>query len=92
MNIIYIISNFSNLILFYITALILLTLQSYGTCRGPKAWMYIGMAVRMAQEIGLHKVDEMPASTQSTKDKSEAAFIQKEVRRRTFWTCFLLDR
>jgi hypothetical protein len=63
-----------------------------GTCKGPKAWMYIGMAVRMAQEIGLHKIDEVPLGSQPTKVKSEAIFIQKETRRRTFWLCFLLDR
>jgi hypothetical protein len=54
--------------------------------------MYIGMAVRMAQEIGLHKIDESPLGTQPAKLKSEAIFIQKETKRRTFWACFLLDR
>jgi hypothetical protein len=55
--------------------------------------MYIGMAVRMAQEIGLHKVDELALpGSEPPKTKSEANFIQKETRRRTFWSCFLLDR
>lgn len=76
----------------FVQALVLLTLHMYSTCKGPRSWIYIGMAIRMAQEIGLHKVDETPVGAQYTKDKSEAAFIQKEIRRRTFWSCFLLDR
>jgi len=54
--------------------------------------MYIGMAIRMAQEIGLHKIDEVPIGAQPAKIKSEALFIQRETKRRTFWACFLLDR
>src|ERR1043165_1807379 len=61
----------------------------YGIGKGPRAWMFTGMAVRMAQELGLHKVDE--AGSKSSKS-SENLFIQKEIRRRTFWSCFLLDR
>jgi len=76
----------------HVQAYILLALHMFGSCRGPKAWMYIGMAVRMAQEIGLHKIDEVPVGSQPTKVKSEAIFIQRETRRRTFWSCFLLDR
>ncbi|RIA86805.1 fungal-specific transcription factor domain-containing protein [Glomus cerebriforme] len=77
----------------FVQAFILLALHMFGVCKGPRAWMYIGMAVRMAQEIGLHKIDEVPpGGQQPTKIKSEAAFIHKETRRRTFWACFLLDR
>jgi hypothetical protein len=78
----------------YVQAFVLLSLHMFGTCKGPRAWMIIGMAVRMAQEIGLHKTDEVApgASAPSAKVKSEAVFIQKETRRRTFWACFLLDR
>jgi hypothetical protein len=59
----------------------------YGIGKGPRAWMFAGMAVRMAQELGLHKVDEV-----RSKPNSEVLFIQNEVRRRTFWSCFRLDR
>ncbi|GES79092.1 fungal-specific transcription factor domain-domain-containing protein [Rhizophagus clarus] len=71
----------------HVQGLILITIHMYGIGKGPRAWMYTGMAVRMAQELGLHKVDE-------TKHKlsSEGFFIQNEVRRRTFWACFRLDR
>jgi hypothetical protein len=73
----------------HVQALILLTKHMYGIGKGPRAWMFTGMAVRMAQELGLHKVDE--AGSKSPKS-SEILFIQKEIRRRTFWSCFLLDR
>ncbi|PKC11181.1 hypothetical protein RhiirA5_354612 [Rhizophagus irregularis] len=76
----------------YVQAFILLTLHNFGTCKGPRAWMYIGMAIRMAQEIGLHKIDETASGAQPVKLKSEATFIQKETKRRIFWACFLLDR
>lgn len=59
----------------------------YGVGKGPSAWMYTGLAVRMAQELGLHKVDEA-----GSKPNTEGIFIQSEIRRRTFWACFRLDR
>lgn len=46
---------------------------------------------RMAQELGLHKIDSPNAKT-PFKKHSEAAFITKETLRRTFWICFMLDR
>jgi len=73
----------------HVQGLILLTKHMYGIGKGPRAWMFTGMAVRMAQELGLHKVDE---SGSKPSNSSETFFIQKEIRRRTFWSCFLLDR
>ncbi|CAG8582267.1 13409_t:CDS:2 [Acaulospora morrowiae] len=75
-----------------VQALILLTMHTFGSQKGPRSWMYIGIAIRMAQELGLHKIDEPDPSNTSNQMDSESAFIKKEIKRRTFWACFMLDR
>ncbi|KAJ4005002.1 hypothetical protein NW752_011515 [Fusarium irregulare] len=63
--------------------LLMLTGHSWGAGEGKRAWVYLGMAVRMAQVLGLF--EELPPS--ATRDE----FIDAEERRRTAWTCFLMD-
>lgn len=57
----------------------------------PRAWMSTGRAVRLAQMKGLHVLDgnnlEVKQCLQPPKD-----WIDKEERRRTFWSAFCLDR
>src|ERR1044072_8680152 len=69
-----------------------MSVYTYGIGKGPRAWMFSGMAVRMAQELGLHKVDEVSSESKSSKSNIDGDLIQREIKRRTFWTCFLLDR
>ncbi|CAG8446131.1 11125_t:CDS:2 [Funneliformis mosseae] len=76
----------------HVQGLVLLSVHMYGIGNGSRAWMYSGMAVRLAQELGLHKVDEETSESNSSKSSPEYTFIQKEIKRRTFWSCFLLDR
>lgn len=61
----------------------MLTGHSWGAGEGRRAWVYLGMAVRMAQVLGLF---EEPVNV-TTRDE----FIRAEERRRTAWTCFLMD-
>ncbi|KAJ4190996.1 hypothetical protein NW767_006223 [Fusarium falciforme] len=63
--------------------LLMLTGHSWGAGEGRRAWVYLGMAVRMAQVLGLF---EEPTSVTTRDD-----FIAAEERRRTAWTCFLMD-
>ncbi|KAK7397537.1 hypothetical protein QQX98_013093 [Neonectria punicea] len=63
--------------------LLMLTGHSWGAGEGRRAWVYLGMAVRMAQVLALF---EEPALSMSRDD-----FIEAEERRRTAWTCFLMD-
>ncbi|RSL75598.1 hypothetical protein CEP51_010729 [Fusarium floridanum] len=63
--------------------LLMLTGHSWGAGEGRRAWVYLGMAVRMAQVLGLF---EEPTSVTTRDD-----FITAEERRRTAWTCFLMD-
>ena len=94
---------------------LMLGLHEWGMCRGGKAWLIIGVAIRAAQAIGLQyelDLDDEPMSRSralgceaerlgiasgrknSNGDAivSEEAFIQQEVRRRTFWSCYIMDR
>jgi hypothetical protein len=64
-------------------ALLLLTGHSWGAGEGRRAWALLGMAVRMAQTLGLFEESSVASSSDG--------FILAESRRRTAWTCFLMD-
>jgi hypothetical protein len=84
-----------------IQALLMLGLYEWGQTRGLSAWLYVGIAMRLAQSMGLAYEDDpddrtlKPAilrigSKQQLSPRELA--IEKEVRRRTFWSCFIMDR
>ncbi|KAK5132420.1 hypothetical protein LTR08_009103 [Meristemomyces frigidus] len=96
-------------------AALMLGLHEWGMCRGGKAWLTIGMAIRAAQAMGLQyelDLDDEPMSrsralgseaewmgvgcnrkTSTTGAKTEEdVFIEQEIRRRTFWSCYIMDR
>ncbi|KAI9797455.1 MAG: hypothetical protein M1833_005495 [Piccolia ochrophora] len=98
-----------------IQALLMLGLHEWGMCRGITAWLYVGVAVRMSQAMGLQfevELDDEPLALSSAmsneaqylgvRPKRHIAqrratlaaedFVQQEIRRRTFWSCFLMDR
>ncbi|KAI9683605.1 MAG: hypothetical protein M1829_004909 [Trizodia sp. TS-e1964] len=99
-----------------IQSLLMLGLYEWGMCRGVKAWMYVGIAVRMSQAMGLEfeeGLDDEPLALSSaiggealqladlgfdtpghgSKEIITAeTLIKQEIRRRTFWSCFILDR
>jgi hypothetical protein len=86
-----------------IQALLMLGLYEWGQTRGLSAWVYVGIAMRLAQSMGLAYEDDpddrtlkpfppnsLRGQTQQLSPRDEA--IQKEVRRRTLWSCFVMDR
>ncbi|MCJ1472338.1 hypothetical protein MMC13_000985 [Lambiella insularis] len=96
-----------------IQALLMLGLHEWGMCKGIKAWIHVGLAIRMAQAMGLQfddDLDEEPWVLSSAMKieaqhlgfggsreypldpASSEAFIDEEARRRTFWSCFVMDR
>ena len=96
-----------------IQALLMLGLHEWGMCKGIKAWIHVGLAIRMAQVIGLQYedgLDDEPWALSSAMrieahylgvktgqvhqldPSSSEAFINEEIRRRTFWSCFIMDR
>ncbi|KAA8570685.1 hypothetical protein EYC84_000083 [Monilinia fructicola] len=89
-----------------IQALLMLGLYEWGQTRGLSAWVYVGIATRLAQAMGLPYEDDPSARTFKTetvvaassyrpevnKHPARDTAIEKEVRRRTFWSCFIMDR
>lgn len=94
---------------------LMLGLHEWGMCRGAKAWVRIGSAIRAAQALGLQyetALDDQPMSRSAaficktgrtsatatpsrriyTPAANEVDCIQREIRRRTFWSCFIMDR
>lgn len=75
-----------------LTVLLILGLHEFGTCQGGRSWMLAGMAMRMAYALQLHReLDYDPLGRKKDKS-SELVFIDREIRRRTMWSCFLMDR
>ncbi|GJJ69666.1 hypothetical protein EMPS_02014 [Entomortierella parvispora] len=68
-----------------VQALVYLSMYEYGAARGPRAWMFGGMALRLAQELGLNREDSSPVFY------LKGDWVMRETRRRTFWACFMLD-
>lgn len=65
-----------------VQALVILGLHEFGSSRGARAWMYAGIAIRMAISLGLNVEDEQRLSTQP--------WIETEIRRRVFWSTFIM--
>ncbi|CBX96925.1 hypothetical protein LEMA_P100560.1 [Plenodomus lingam JN3] len=70
---------------------LLLGLHEFGTCQGGRSWMFGGMAQRMAYALQLHKENEYDPLV-SDADKKPLSATDREIRRRTMWSCFLMDR
>ncbi|KAF9877309.1 hypothetical protein CkaCkLH20_05009 [Colletotrichum karsti] len=73
-----------------LTCLLILGLHEFGTCHGGRSWALGGQAIRMAFALQLHKdLDHDPLNRNGS---SQLSFIDREIRRRTMWACFLMDR
>lgn len=70
---------------------LLLGLHEFGTCQGGRSWMFGGMAQRMAYALQLHKELEYDP-TVSEGERKPFDHTDREIRRRTMWSCFLMDR
>jgi hypothetical protein len=75
-----------------LTVYILLGLHEFGTCQGGRSWMFAGMATRMAYALQLHRELDHDPFGQKNDKKSELSFVDREIRRRTMWSCFVMDR
>ncbi|KAG1224988.1 hypothetical protein G6F35_003677 [Rhizopus arrhizus] len=65
----------------------LLTLHEYGCGRGPRSWMYGGMAIRMAMELGLHENIENDNANPTLERLTE-----QETSRKVFWSIYTIDK
>ncbi|GAB1316622.1 hypothetical protein MFIFM68171_06832 [Madurella fahalii] len=87
-----------------VQAFLMLGLYEWSQARprvgGMAAWMYVGVAIRMAQALGLGDGDREPGrvfrsrpvqTTQQAMPPGQR-IIAKEIRRRTMFSCLILDR
>lgn len=71
-----------------ITCALIIGLHEFATCHGYRSWLFGGLATRMALLLQLHKdLDHDPL-----RQGSPLSFIDREIRRRTMWSCFLMDQ
>ncbi|KAI0481241.1 hypothetical protein GGR56DRAFT_629487 [Xylariaceae sp. FL0804] len=73
-----------------LTCLLLLGLHEFGTCHGGRSWSLGGQAIRMAFALQLHK--DLEYDPLRPTPSCQLSFIDREIRRRTMWACFLMDR
>jgi len=90
-----------------IQSLLMLTFYEWTVCRGSQAWKYLGLATRAAHTIGLHYQSDLdyeatscclePSLLRTERQLSGLyygadGFVKQEIRRRTMWSCYLLER
>ncbi|KAK4109619.1 hypothetical protein N656DRAFT_791766 [Canariomyces notabilis] len=87
-----------------VQAFLMLGLYEWSQARprvgGMAAWMYVGVAIRMAQALGLGDGDRepnkmvrsRPVQTSQHSMPPGQRIIAKEIRRRTMFSCLILDR
>lgn len=68
----------------------MLGLHEFGTCHGGRSWALGGQAIRMAFALQLHQDLEYDPLCRAT--KTPLSFVDREIRRRIMWACFLMDR
>ncbi|KAJ9155093.1 Zinc finger transcription factor 1 [Pleurostoma richardsiae] len=73
-----------------LTCLLILGLHEFGTCHGGRSWALGGQAIRMAFALQLHK--DLEQDPLRLPGSAQLSFIDREIRRRTMWACFLMDR
>lgn len=89
-----------------VQTLLLLALHDFGGKKGQKAWMFAGMAIRMASALRLNRevdgdaigVENSPGGAEAQltygipeSRRERVSWTEREVRRRTFWACFIMD-
>ncbi|KAF9575212.1 hypothetical protein EC968_003853 [Mortierella alpina] len=67
-----------------VQALLLMAVQQMGFCESQRAWLYVGMAIRMAQDLGLNKESSAQEQTRNR--------LQCELRKRTWWSIYVVER
>ncbi|OLN81634.1 putative transcriptional regulatory protein C1327.01c-like protein 4 [Colletotrichum chlorophyti] len=75
-----------------LTCLLILGLHEFGTCHGGRSWALGGQAIRMAFALQLHRDLDHDPLNRGVSGPSQLSFIDREIRRRTMWACFLMDR
>jgi hypothetical protein len=61
----------------------MITGHSWGAGEGRRAWIHLGLAISLGRILALFEETDEP--------KTREEFIEAEEKRRTAWTCFLMD-
>ncbi|KAK9717184.1 hypothetical protein K7432_006390 [Basidiobolus ranarum] len=69
-----------------IQALIIITCFEFG--RSPSSWIFPALAIRIAQALGINRIDENSGNEVISPEQ----WIERETRRRIWWTCYMMDR
>ncbi|KAF8470363.1 fungal-specific transcription factor domain-containing protein [Gautieria morchelliformis] len=69
-------------------ALLLLSYREIGIGAMAQAWLYVGMAVRMAQDLGLHRSADRWQRTGSELFSA----TERQVRKRIWFSCVIMDK
>lgn len=69
--------------LVHVQALLMLALHEWGMCRGKSAWLYVGLAIRLSQAMGLsYELETDPfnsaASTAAAREASRYAALKQD--------------
>ncbi|KAF9584419.1 hypothetical protein BGW38_006531, partial [Lunasporangiospora selenospora] len=67
-----------------VQTLLLMAVQQMGFCESQRAWLHVGMAIRMAQDLGLNRE---PTEQDLARNK-----LQAELRKRTWWSIYVVER
>lgn len=78
-------------------AMLFLGFHRWSALKGGNGWYIIAIATRYVQNLGYHKLDggsnDRDGMNRTTIDLPQMQdAIGLEIRRRTFWSCFILDR
>jgi hypothetical protein len=73
-----------------LSCILILGVHEFGTCHGGRSWALGGQAIRMAFALELHK--EMEYDPCDVAKKSPLSRLEREIRRRTLWACYTMDR
>jgi hypothetical protein len=68
--------------LYTVQSLLLMSSHQNGALKTTRGWLYSGMAIRMSQNLGLHR----------NCDGWNITEAEKEERKRLFYSCFVIDR
>ncbi|GAA5806279.1 hypothetical protein HPULCUR_011810 [Helicostylum pulchrum] len=74
--------EWDNFRVYTVQSLLLMSSHQNGALKTTRGWLYSGMAIRMSQNLGLHR----------NCDSWELTATEKEDRKRAFYCCFVLDR
>lgn len=72
-----------------VQALLMLGLYEWGQTRGLAAWVCVGTAIDLAQAMGLEYEDD--PDIDSYQLRKVLSVTEREIRRRTLWSCFIMN-